>query len=38
VLDNGLRIINVPQEWQIVVTGAIVIGAVYLDILRRRRK
>ena len=37
VLDNGLRIINVPQEWQIVVTGGIVIGAVYLDILRRRR-
>jgi ribose transport system permease protein len=37
VLDNGLRIINVPQEWQIVVTGAIVIGAVYLDIIRRRR-
>jgi ribose transport system permease protein len=38
VLDNGLRIINVPQEWQIVVTGAIVIGAVYLDIIRRRKK
>jgi ribose transport system permease protein len=37
VLDNGLRIINVPQEWQIVVTGGIVIGAVYLDIVRRRR-
>jgi ribose transport system permease protein len=37
VLDNGLRILNVPQEWQIVVTGAIVIGAVYLDIIRRRR-
>jgi ribose transport system permease protein len=37
VLDNGLRIINVPQEWQIVITGTIVIGAVYLDIIRRRR-
>ena len=36
-LDNGLRIINVPQEWQIVITGGIVIGAVYLDIMRRRR-
>jgi ribose transport system permease protein len=36
-LSNGLRIMSVPQEWQIVVTGAIVIGAVYLDILRRRR-
>jgi len=37
VLDNGLRIISVPQEWQIVVTGLIVIGAVYLDIIRRQR-
>jgi ribose transport system permease protein len=37
-LTNGLRIMNVPQEWQIVVTGLIVIGAVYLDQLRRRRQ
>ncbi len=36
-LTNGLRIMSVPQEWQTVVTGAIVIVAVYLDILRRRR-
>ena len=37
-LSNGLRIMSVPQEWQIVITGLIVIGAVYLDILRRRRE
>ncbi|MCK6578919.1 MAG: ABC transporter permease [Anaerolineae bacterium] len=37
VLTNGLRILSVPQEWQQVVTGAIVILAVYLDIVRRRR-
>ena len=37
-LTNGLRILGVPQEWQMVVTGAIVILAVYLDILRRRRR
>ena len=36
-LTNGLRILWVPQEWQMVVTGVIVILAVYLDILRRRR-
>ena len=35
-LTNGLRILSVPQEWQIVVTGLIIILAVYLDILRRR--
>ena len=38
ILTNGLRILSVPQEWQMVVTGAIVVMAVYLDILRRRRK
>lgn len=36
-LTNGLRILSVPQEWQTIITGAIVILAVYLDILRRRR-
>lgn len=36
-LSNGLRILSVPQEWQTVVTGTIVILAVYLDIIRRRQ-
>ncbi len=36
-LTNGLRILSVPQEWQIVITGGIVIAAVFMDILRRRR-
>lgn len=36
-LTNGLRILSVPQEWQTVVTGGIVILAVYGDIIRRRR-
>jgi ribose transport system permease protein len=36
-LTNGLRILSVPQEWQTVITGAIVVLAVYLDMLRRRR-
>ncbi len=37
VLTNGLRILSVPQEWQIVVTGGILILAVYADMLRRRQ-
>ncbi len=37
-LGNGLRILSVPQEWQTVVTGGIIILAVYLDIVRRRQK
>ncbi|WP_213952743.1 MULTISPECIES: ABC transporter permease [unclassified Variovorax] len=38
VLTNGLRIMSVAQEWQTVVTGVIIILAVYMDILRRRRE
>lgn len=37
VLLNGLRILSVAQEWQTVVTGVIIIAAVYADMLRRRR-
>jgi len=37
-LTNGLRIMSVPQEWQIVITGFIIISAVYLDILRRGKQ
>jgi ribose transport system permease protein len=38
VLTNGLRILSVAQEWQTVVTGLIIILAVYTDILRRGRR
>lgn len=37
VLTNGLRVLSVAQEWQTVVTGAIIILAVYADMMRRRR-
>ncbi|MCP8617570.1 ABC transporter permease [Salirhabdus salicampi] len=37
VLTNGLRILSVPQEWQTVVVGIVIIFAVYADILRRRQ-
>ncbi|WP_312530252.1 ABC transporter permease [Paracoccus sp. (in: a-proteobacteria)] len=35
VLTNGLRILSVAPEWQTIVTGAIIIIAVYADQLRR---
>lgn len=38
VLTNGLRILSVPQEWQMVIIGSIVIAAVYADTVRRSRK
>jgi ribose transport system permease protein len=37
VLLNGLRILSVAQEWQTVVTGAIIILAVYADQVRRNK-
>jgi len=37
VLTNGLRIMSVPQEWQTVVVGFVILLAVYADILRRRK-
>ena len=38
VLINGLRIMSVAQEWQMVLTGVIIILAVYTDNLRRNKK
>ncbi|MFN3723411.1 MAG: ABC transporter permease [Paracoccaceae bacterium] len=37
VLLNGLRVMSVAQEWQTVVTGLIIIAAVYADMMRRHR-
>ncbi|HTJ38022.1 MAG TPA: ABC transporter permease [Dactylosporangium sp.] len=37
VLTNGLRVTAVPQEWQSVVVGCVIIVAVYVDMLRRKR-
>ncbi|UUZ84772.1 ABC transporter permease [Paenibacillus sp. P26] len=38
VLTNGLRILSVPQEWQTVVVGLVIILAVYTDMMRRRKR
>ena len=37
VLTNGLRVLSIPQEWQTVVVGIVIIIAVFMDILRRRK-
>lgn len=37
VLINGLRIMQIQQEWQTVVVGVVIVFAVYTDSLRRRR-
>jgi len=36
VLTNGLRSMAVTTEWQTVVTGMVLAGAVYFDLLRKR--
>ncbi|GAA2273052.1 ABC transporter permease [Glycomyces scopariae] len=36
-VTNGLRIMSIPQEWQSVVIGLVILAAVYIDILRRGR-
>ena len=38
VLTNGLRVLSIPQEWQTVVVGIVIIFAVFMDILRRKKK
>ncbi len=37
VLTNGLRVMGVQEEWKIVVTGIIIIIAVYVDIALRKK-
>lgn len=37
VLTNGLRVMGVQEEWKIVVTGIIIIVAVFVDIVLRKK-
>jgi ribose transport system permease protein len=36
VLNNGLQIVSVPQEWQNVILGGVILFAVYADNIRRK--
>jgi len=38
ILKNGLNLMSVSQFWQMVAMGIVVIGAVYLDTVRKRKK
>jgi ribose transport system permease protein len=38
VLRNGLVLLKVPVEWQVVAIGLVIIGAVYVDVLRQRAR
>lgn len=38
VINNGLQLMSVPQEWQNVVLGAVILAAVYLDTVRKKSR
>lgn len=38
ILTNGLRLLSVSTEWQKVLTGVIIIVAVYIDIVGKRKR
>ncbi len=38
VLRNGLVLLGVPTEWQTVAIGLVIIGAVFVDVLRQRTR
>jgi ribose transport system permease protein len=37
-LNNGLQIMAIPQEWQKVAVGVVILVAVFADNVRRRRE
>jgi ribose transport system permease protein len=36
VLNNGLQILSIPQEWQNVILGLVILVAVYADMVRKK--
>jgi ribose transport system permease protein len=36
VLNNGLQIMSIPQEWQNVILGCVILIAVYADMMRKK--
>jgi ribose transport system permease protein len=36
VINNGLQIMSIPQEWQNVILGVVILVAVYADMARKR--
>jgi ribose transport system permease protein len=36
VLNNGLQIMSIPQEWQNVILGLVILVAVYADMVRKK--
>jgi len=37
-LDNGMSVMNMGPEWQYVIRGLVLIGAVYVDVVSKKKK
>ncbi len=37
-LNNGLQLMSIPQQWQLVILGLVILLAVFADNLRTRRR
>lgn len=38
VLNNGLNLLNINSFWQLIAKGAVILLAVYIDVLKKRKK
>lgn len=36
VIQNGLQLMSIPQQWQNIILGVVILAAVYTDMLRRK--
>jgi ribose transport system permease protein len=36
VLNNGLQLLSIAQEWQSVILGIVILVAVYADMIRKK--
>ena len=38
ILRSGLNIAGIPNSWQMVVLGVVIVGVVFIDVMSRRKK
>ena len=38
ILNNGLNLMGVNSDWQYIIKGIVILGAVYVDFLRTQKK
>ena len=38
ILNNGLNLMGVNSDWQYIIKGGVILGAVYVDFIRSQKK